>query len=670
MKPIKILSLIVLLCMSKMAAQEFKLGKVSIAELEQKVHPKDSSATAAILYKKGNSRIEYDQNDGFITVTEVETRIKIYRKEGYDWANQKVWYYYANGFKEKVSFSDAATYNLVNGKIEKTKLKSDGTFDEVVNKFRGQKKITMPNVKEGSVIEFSYQVRSPSDRMIRGWDFQTSIPVNYSEFKTYVPEYYVFNVKQKGYVFPKVTTEKVPKSVILTSKERNGTINGLQTTFSTDKIDYTETQTTYLATDFPAMKDEAYVNNIDNYTSSIQHELSMTKFPNAQIKTYSTDWNSVVKTIYEYDDFGPELNKTGYFEEDLKKLLADKNTIDEKIMTIFNHVKTNVKWNDYTGYSCDNGVKKAYKEKTGNIADINLMLTAMLRYAGLTANPVLVSTRSNGISIFPNRTAFNYVIAAVETPNGNVLLDASDKFATPNILPFRALNWSGRLIRKDGSSEEVDLMPKKASNDIVFMTYEVDPDGKVKGKTRRQCTDYVAMLTRGRIDGVKEEEYLEKLENHNKKIEISDYVRTNEKEVLLPTIETYSFTGSDLCEVIGGKIYVSPMLFFTEEKNPFKQEEREYPVDFGFPFTDKYNITLKIPEGFTAEVLPAPVVINMQDNLGSFKFNIAVNENLLQINIQHQINEAIVSTEQYDMLKEYYKGMIAKETEKIVLKRI
>jgi len=673
MKPIKILSLIVLLFMSKVTAQEFKLGKISMAELEQKVHPKDSSAAAAILYKRGSSRIGYDPNDGFITVTEVETRIKIYKKEGYDWANQKVWYYYANGFKERVTFSDAATYNLVNGKIEKTKLKSDGTFDEIINKFRGQKKITMPNVKEGSVIEFSYQVRSPSDRMIRDWDFQTSIPVNYSEFKTYVPEYYVFNVKQKGYVFPKVITEKNPKSIMINSKERVSSGGGFSTTrteFSTDKIDYTETQTTYLATDFPAMKDEAYVNNIDNYTSSIQHELSMTKFPNAQIKTYSTDWNSVVKTIYEYDDFGPELNKTGYFEEDLKKLLADKNTIDEKIMAIFNHVKANVKWNDYTGYSCDNGVKKAYKEKTGNIADINLMLTAMLRYAGLTANPVLVSTRSNGISIFPNRTAFNYVIAAVETPNGNVLLDASDKFATPNILPFRALNWSGRLIRKDGSSEEVDLMPKKASNDIVFMTYEVDPDGKVKGKTRRQCTDYVAMLTRGRIDGVKEEEYLEKLENQNNKIEINDYVRTNEKEILLPTIETYSFTGNDLCEVIGGKIYISPMLFFTEEKNPFKQEVREYPVDFGFPFTDKYNITLKIPEGFTAEVLPEPIVINMQDNLGSFKFNIAANENVLQINIQHQINEAIVSTEQYEMLKEYYKGMIAKETEKIVLKRI
>lgn len=140
--------------------------------------------------------------------------------------------------------------------------------------------------------------------------------------------------------------------------------------------------------------------------------------------------------------------------------------------------------------------------------------------------------------------------------------------------------------------------------------------------------------------------------------------------MLLPIIESYSFTGNNLCEVIGGKIYISPMLFLTNEKNPFKQDAREYPIDFGFPFTDKYNITLQIPEGFTAEVLPAPVVMNMEDNLGSFKFNIAPAGNALQINIQHQINEAIVSTEKYEMLKEYYKGMIAKETEKIVLKRI
>ncbi|MBS7256404.1 DUF3857 domain-containing protein [Flavobacterium branchiicola] len=672
MKLIKLFSLsLILFIAPKAMAQEFKLGKVSVAELEQKVHPKDSSAVAAILFKRGETRIEYDQSEGwFVTLTDVETRIKIYKKEGYDWANQKVWYYNTSNLKERVFFNNAVTYNLVNGKIEKTKLKSDGVFDEVLNKYRGQKKITMPNVKEGSVIEFRYTIKCPSDRIIRDWDFQTSIPVNYSEFSTFIPEYYVFNSRQKGYIFPKMTALKNPKSITFLNKERSDQGNVSKTSFSNDKLDYMENKTTYKAVDFPAMKEEAYVNNIDNYISSVQYELSLTKFPNSSMKEYSTDWNSVVKTIYEYDDFGPELNKTGYFEDDLKVLLANANTPEEKIQLILNHVKTNVKWNGYTGYGCENGVKKAYKEKTGNIADINLMLTAMLRYSGLTANPVLLSTRSNGIALFPNRTAFNYVIAAVETPNGNILIDATDKLATPNVLPLRVLNWSGRLIRKDGTSDEIDLMPSKVSSDMIFMNYSIDPEGKVTGKTRRQCTDYNAMVMRDVIDDVKEEEYLEKLENKNNKIEISEYSRLNEKELLKPTIETYSFTGNNLTEVIGGKIFVSPMLFFTNDKNPFKQEVREYPVDFSFPFVDKYNISIQIPDGFAVETLPAPVVYSMEDNLGSFKFNIVTTGNMLQLSVVHQINEAIVSTEKYDMLKEYYKGMIAKETEKIVLKRI
>jgi hypothetical protein len=670
MKIIKLFSLsVILLIAPKAISQDFRLGKVSVAELEQKAHPKDTSAVAAILYKKGVSRMEYDQNDGFYMMTDVETRIKIYKKEGYEWANQQVWYRNTTNLKEKVFFTDAVTYNLVNGKVEKTKLKSDGSFDEVISKYRGQKKITMPNVKEGSIIEFRYTIKCPNPGIIRDWDFQTSIPINYSELKVAYPEYYVFNPRQKGYIFPKVTTLKNPRSITINSKERTGTYLS-KTEFSSDKFEYLETEITYVAEDFPALKDESFVNNIENYTSSVQHELSLVHFPNSPMKEFSTDWNSVVKTIYEYDDFGPELNKTGYFEEDLKKMLAGINGQDERIWAILNFVKANIKWNGYTGYSCDNGVKKAYKEKTGNIADINLMLTAILRSSGLTANPVLLSTRSNGIALFPNRNAFDYVVAAVETQNGYILLDATDKYSTPNVLPFRTLNWMGRLIRKDGSSQEIDLMPKKASNDIVFMNYDIDAEGHVKGKTRRQCSDYNAMITRENFEKLKEEEYLEKLENNSGKIEISEYSRTNEKDLLAPAIETYSFTGNNLCELIGGKIYVNPMLFFAKDKNPFKQDVREYPVDFGYPFLDKYNITIKIPEGYTVETLPAAVAYNMENNLGSFKFNIAANDNVLQLSIAHQINEAIVTTEQYEMLKEYYKGMIEKQTEKIVLKRI
>ena len=138
-------------------------------------------------------------------------------------------------------------------------------------------------------------------------------------------------------------------------------------------------------------------------------------------------------------------------------------------------------------------MKKAYKNKTGNTAEINLMLTAMLRFAGLNANPVLISTRDNGIAFFPSRTAFNYVIAAVETPEGLILLDATEKYSEPNILPLRDLNWIGRLIRKDGTSTEVDLMPKTLSREATNMSVVLKADGSAEGKIRRQLTNYEAL---------------------------------------------------------------------------------------------------------------------------------------------------------------------------------
>ncbi len=253
-------------------AQDFKLGKVSLAELEEKEHPKDPSAAAAVLFKKGEVKFEYNDSDGFQVVTTVKTRIKIYKKEGYGWANQEVRYYLENSLNENVSFSDAITYNLIGGKIEKTKLKSDGEFIEKINKYWGQKKITMPNIKEGSVIEFEYTIKSPMIGSLRDWDFQASIPVNYSEFATYIPEYFDYKRNQKGYVSIKTETEKLNRKVnyVSTTDYQDGS----KPIRSNEELSFIETKTTFSIMDLPAVKEEAYVNNMDNYTSSISHELS------------------------------------------------------------------------------------------------------------------------------------------------------------------------------------------------------------------------------------------------------------------------------------------------------------------------------------------------------------------------------------------------------------
>jgi hypothetical protein len=660
--------LFLVLSISIVSAQEFKLGKVSVEELQEKQHPKDSTAAAAILFEKGEISFEYTQSDGFKMITEITTRIKIYKKEGYEWANKAVGYYVGSSSKDILTFSDVVTYNLVDGKVEKTKLKSDGLFDEKVNKYWNQKKITLPNVKVGSIIEYKYTISSSRYSELTEWSFQSSIPVNYSEFRTFIPEYFVYNPNLKGFISPKILKENTSKSLSYSYRPSTNAGNAIPST-TQEKLEFIENRTTYVTENLPAMKQEAYVNNISNYTTSVTHELSVVKFPNQPFKTLSTDWASVTKTIYDYDDFGPELNKTGYFEEDLKGVINGLNTAEEKIVAVFNHVKKSVKWNGYYGYSCNDGVKKAYKDKSGNVAEINLMLTAMLRYANLNANPVLVSTRSNGISFFPNRSAFNYVIAAIEVADGLILLDATEQFSSPNILPLRVLNWEGRLIRKDGSSTEVDLMPKKPSADVVNLKYTFASTGTVSGKLSRKRTDYNAMIFRNSAESVKEEVYLEKYENDNKKIEVAEYERVIDKNLNGPVIENITFTGGNFSEFINGSIYINPMLFFTLEQNPFKQETRDYPIDYGFPIVEKYNITIDIPEGYMVDTMPAPIVLNTEGNLGQFKFLINKSDTAIQLAVTFQINTPIVTSDYYEVLKGFYQRMIEKQNEKIVFKK-
>lgn len=665
----KMFTLTMLLSFISINAQDFQLGNVSNKELEEKFHPSDSSAVAAILFSKGTTNLEYSGTSGFVVVTEVETRIKIYKKEGYDWANKAVEHYTGSSLVEKVAFSKAVTYNLVNGKIDKTKLKSDGEFIEKTNRYWSMSKITMPNVKEGSIIEYKYTIRSPYKNSFPEWKFQTTIPVNYSEYATEIPDYYEYNTFFKGFLNPVTSKSSVRRSIEINNKERTGT-REVRANFSNERMDFGAKTAKYVMENVPALKDEAYVNNVDNYSASVFHSLASTKFPNTLVELFATSWEAIVKKIYDSPDFGDELKKSNYFEDDLNTVLAGITNKNDKMVAVFQFVKDRMNWNNYTGYSCNDGVKTAYKQKTGNTAEINLMLTAMLRSAGFQARPVLISTRANGIAVFPNQSAYNYVIVAVEDNNNIVLLDATDKYALPNQIPFRALNWFGRLVREDGSSTTIDLMPRMISKENVAMNYSVYQSGAVKGVIRKQYSDYNAQVFRNKYVGIKEDQYLEKLENDLNKIEISDYVRANAGDVYQPVQETFSFTGGDFCDVVGDKIYIAPMLFLVSNKNPFNQEKREYPVDFGFPFQDKYAINIEIPEGYEVESIPAVANLQTQQNICSFKYNIQVTGNKIQLVVIQDIHNSIVNPVDYPALQESFKKMTEKQNEKIVLKKI
>jgi len=670
MKKALLVLILVLFTLPTILAQNIKFGKVSKAELEEKYHPLDSSANAAILYKKRRTYYEYIQGDGFILITEIHERIKLYNKDGFDWATKSISIYNNGGRDESVSGLKASTYSLENNKIQETKLKKDGIFKENTNKYWDKKKFTLPNLKEGCIVEWKYKINSPFAWNISDAVFQYTIPAKYIEIKVETPEYYVFKNQMQGFYPIKLEKTTKQSSITLNSKTREsgdyfGSIT--KTNYEQQKIDLITNIINCRSNNIPALKKEPYVNNLDNYRTILKFEHTATKFPNTTPKFYNSNWNDVTKTIYNSSNFGGQLEKSSYFKDDLENLVSEAASVDEKITKIFQFVKNKIKWDEFNSKYTSKGVKKAYKEGTGNVAEINLILVSMLREVGVNANPVLVSTRSHGISLFPTTDGFNYVIAGVELNNDVILLDATEKYSLPNVLPLRDLNWQGRIVRKNGSSTSISLFPKQPTKETAFLNVEIDSEGSLKGMERSVYKNLQAVQYRTRYNNIAEDDLITKFEKNNDDIEIDEFKMVNKNKIAKPLIYQFNFETDNQVEVIGDKMYFSPLLFLATKENPFKLENREYPVDYGSPWVDKYTISIQFPEGYTIESKPENVAYALPENLGSYKFVAVLKEDKLQVLSEAKINFPIITPTHYKALKEFYKKMIDKQLEKVVL---
>ena len=649
-----LLSLLIVLFISTSNAQEIKFGKVSKQELEEKINPLDSTADAAYLLNKRKTYFSYDVNNGWMINTEYHQRIKIYTKEGLEYATKKINYRKPDsGEKESINSLKSYSFNLVNNKIEKTKLSKKDIFDEKLNEYRSRKTVTFPNTKEGTIIDLKYKIKSPY-WSINPVIFEYNVPVKQLTCTVEIPEYFTFNKNYKGYFSIPVKETEINRQLLFSN---NNTVN-----YSAKK--YTFTQENINAVN----EKEPYARNINNYRGKAEFELSGTKFPNSMYKNYTTTWEAVCKTIFNASEFGDELKRSSYYKDDLAAILKSAKSDTDKIILIYNLVKSKIKWNEYHGKYTEKGVKKAYKDGSGNVAEINLMLTSMLRSAGLNSNPVLISTKDSGVPLFPTRNGFNYVISKVNLKDGTyVLLDASEKYSFANILPYRTLNWSGREILANGNSREVDLIPTKHTKENNILYVKIDTDlGEVNGMFRKSLTGHTAMFYR-QLNNIKKEEDVITAIEEKYNIEVDDFKISNKNNAAKPITQTLKFTSEDLIEEVNGKLYFSPLLFLATTENPFKSEKRNFPIDYIVPWQDKFTVSITIPENYTVESFPKETAIALPDNLGIFKYLVSIQGNKIKLSSVLQINSHIVNPQYYTAIKDFYKQLVEKQTENIVL---
>ncbi len=633
-------------CMQISFSQNFKFGKVSVEELNETVYPLDSTADAAYLYKY--RRTHTDVTNGEIRlITDIHVRIKLFNQDGFDWATEEVSLFGSTkSSSESASNFKAITYNLEGGKIVETKLDKKAVFTEEKSENWKVKTFTMPNLKEGSVVEWTYRIYSPFYSYIDDVVVQYEIPVKKYETKIELLEWFYFKKRQKGYY---------PFKIKETSKQNRD--------FDTnDKVIIVDEE------NIPALKKEPYVNDMSNYTAAIEFEVASLNAPRYGLfENYATSWEQIAKDIYKSPSFGGELKKTGHLKDDIAILKTELTATPAKIFGALQYVKSKIKWNGNTNEYPEKGLRTAYKEGSGNIGDINLTLVAVLRELGINANPVLVSTRSNGVPLYATTKGINYVIAAAETNQGTVLLDASEKYSVPNGLPLRAINWNGILIRNDGSIDYVNLGTSITAVKDVNLSYTITEDGLIEGMNRTKFENMDAMGYRNNKATKDEDDLISQIEQENNDIEILNFRVSNKDDITKSVVEMYKFEKEDGVEVIGNKMYLTPMLFIGYDENPFKLDVREYPIDFGTPWQRKSRVIIQIPEGYSIESIPENIAFGMRDNIGKFIFKIQATENKIDISSFVEVNEGIVPAHYYSELKELFNQIVLKQTEKVVL---
>lgn len=667
-----LLSIGLVLIVGILHAQDYRFGKVSDQEVAQQEHPTDPSADAAILYREMKTEFQYTPDKGWFLVTEYFERIKIYKKDGAKYANKTIKLYKANSQNDDLRKLRAFTYNKdEKGKVNRVKLESNGIFKEDVNQYLDQTKITMPNVQEGSVIEIRYAIESPFVMNIDEFRFQELIPVDNLHMTFSAPEDFLFQSYQRGWLPIDIKTTTTDKTMTLM---RTNYVDGEGAMSYTSKRVTTPQRVkirnvirTIDMTDIPAIQQEPYVGNIENYMSGIQFELSSAD-TGSGIKSFSVTWEDVSKSIFKSTSFGAELDRTNYYKKDLEKLLEGISNPDKKIEAIYDYVQQKMTWNHQGGVFTREGVRKAYKDNTGNAAEINLMLTSMLKHAGLTAYPVLISTRDNGIPLFPTINGFNYVVASVETPQGIILLDATNKNSDIGVLSSYAMNGNGRLLRKDDTSDWVSLTPIKPAVNQTLLSVKLNDNLEVEGSGQQRFTGNYALNYRNNFKEIANTEWAKKVEKMYENVEFVSVDLENLDNPKNPVMLKYDFTSTAGIEEVGGKIFMSPLFFMQTKENPFKSETRKYPIDFGYPYQSQIIVNFAIPEGYELESIPENAMSTL-GNVGTYKYLISQRGGTIQLSVELSIHQPVIAETDYNDLKKFFELLIEKESEKIVFKK-
>ncbi len=641
-----------------------KFGKVSPDDFARKIYSIDSNANAVVIADVGSTEIVGNTKGWFSLEFKRYRRVHILNKNGYDISNVTISLYTSGDDEEKLENLKAVTYNLEDGKVKETKLDTkSGVFKNNVSKKWTERKFTFPDVREGSIIEYEYRIKSDFLFNLRSWEFQGSTPRLWSEYTVTIPQFINYVFMMQGYMSPAVKENKAGQQAFsVTSSGGSG---------ASERYNFTaNTQThRWVFREVPSLKEESFTSTLDNHIAKINFQLSEYREPLTYRNVMGT-WTQLAKDMLDADYFGEGLRKdNNWLSEYIGDMVKAGGSKKDIARRIYKYVQDNYTCTNHYGLTISQNLRNIAKSRRGNVAEINLLLTAMLRYADIKADPVIMSTKSNGYtySLYPLINLFNYVICKASVDEKVEFLDASWPRLGYGKLTFDCYNGHAREISPEAPPLQFvadSLMERKVTSVFIIN----DEQGKLVGSLQQTPGYYESYRLRNQLaEKGKEQYFTEVAKAFHSDAVIQDPFIDSLDLLDMPVKVQYKFVlNSDKEDII----YFNPMFGEGLKENPFKAAERLYPVEMPFAFDETFLLRMDVPAGYEVDELPKQMVVKLNEyDEGMFEYRITNSNGVISLRSRLRLSRANFQPDEYELLREFFSMVVAKHNEQIVFKK-
>jgi transglutaminase-like putative cysteine protease len=616
----------------------------------------DSNTTGVIMADIGSTHFIGNKYHRFSYVYQWFGRMKIVSKKAFDdLATLRVSLYGRGDFKDELTDFKATVYNLENGRLVSTTVNKKDMFEDKLSPFVTENKISLPAIKEGSVIECSYTITSYRIFDIPSWIFQrVGYPCLYSDYEVVFPDAIRYLATHYGDdLFFKDET-----STVKNNKYYMGDI----TVISND------IKRRWVMKDIPSFNDEKFIYSPNDYLDKIEFTLAQT-YNGQDVFNLSSSWAAVTNELLEDSYFGAPIEKEAAFNlvSTAERITSGSKDPMESARNIFFYIRDNFVCLPVNSIYLSSDPYDINKKKKGSVADLNLLLVTLLRLKGIDANPVILTTRKYGKNSpeYPLLEKMNYVVCMTRTFTDTIYLDASKPDIGFGQLPLDCYNGHARVISKEGgavylSAERI----KEHETTSVFISN--DGSGKLGGSCESVSGDFKTEILRKKIRASGTRQYFDEIRSdYGNEIEMMNTGIDSLNKPGFPAKIHFEFTIPAKEDIL----YFNPVIMMEYKQNPFKSEKRKYPVSLPFPINNLYTLNMEIPEGYVIDELPKSVKVSFNDNQGFFEYSIQANQNNLQFRSRISLNEIFFAPGDYQSLRDFFGFIVKKCNEQVVFKK-